>query len=105
MHIMNEIIILLLSSAIIAIPFILLSRLINGFLLKYGYIRPRKENVLNWITTWLLIFGKQLLYPGLPWGITAIILILGLIFSDNRYELSQTTKKGRWWWRKPISIE
>lgn len=97
---MKEIFLLLLSSAVLSVPFILMGYLSNFFLVKWGYIRFRKESLLSWITTYLLILGKQIWYKELPWQIFIPAMLLGIVLSANRYELNQSYKKGRWWWKK-----
>lgn len=96
---MREIISILLSSAALSLPFILTGYIINFFLIKWGYIRFRKESPLFWITVYLIILVKQIWYAELPWQIFTIALLFGIALSGNRYELNQSFKKGRWWWK------
>jgi hypothetical protein len=96
---MKEHLLLLLSSAVFAIPIILIGYLFNIFLAKWGYIRPSKESPFSWIATYLLILGKQIWYKELPWQIFIPAILLGIVLSANRYELNQSFKKGRWWWK------
>ena len=96
---MREYFLLFLSPIVLAIPIILIGYLFNFFLAKWGYIRPSKESPLSWIATYLLILGRQIWYKELPWQIYMPAILLGITISANRYELYQSLKKGRWWWR------
>lgn len=93
-----ENLLLIIFSAIISIPFILLEILIDKWLVKQGYMRTSKKIWWVFIGIYSVILAKQFFLKDLSWWITSSIILLGSVFASNRYELNQSFQKGKWWW-------
>lgn len=88
----------LISTALgFGILFALLAILSERVLIVIGLTRGNTFG-LAIVTFFLTVFYKILDHSGFPYTYSIFILIIGPI-AANRYDLTNTLQKGRWWWK------
>jgi len=87
----------LLTTFEIGLAFSLLAILAERLLIIYGFARGNTIGLV--IVSFLVAIFKQLLNPNDPVYIHAMFIIIAGPFAVNRYDLANTLKKGRWWWK------
>ncbi len=82
----------------ISVPFLIFGIVVDLWLCRIGVIRGNKVAVV--IGTVIVIFLKPILFESLSWTIYGPIILLGLVLTVHRSDLTETIRHGRWWWEK-----
>lgn len=77
--------------------FSILGVLIASWMEKNGF--ARKDYPATIIGVFGLVLIKNILFQNVSWWLWSLVIILGIIFALNRYDLWVTMNKGRWWWK------
>lgn len=87
----------LLTTFGIGLVFSLLAILAERLLIIYGYARGNTIGLV--IVSFLLAIFKQSLNPNDSFYIHVLFIVVAGPLAVNRYDLANTMRKGRWWWK------
>jgi hypothetical protein len=81
----------------IGLVFSLLAVLVERILIITGFVRGNTVGLI--LASFLLVVLKQLLVYNSSLYIFGLFIIVAGPIGANRYDLANTIRKGRWWWK------
>lgn len=88
---------ILVSIFIFGLLFSLLAATIERLMRLYGLTRGNTIGLV--IGSFVLVIFKQLVDHNTPFYVYIIFNVVVVPMSVNRYDLINTIRKGRWWWK------